>query len=251
MSLARARRAAYREDPVDVRGLARAYRKPRTSRRFGQQIKIDTACARHARAVEAAHRVGAALEGVCRDFLMELPPEHRETIDDFIALAEAGPGALIGLAAERPRMQAERAIEAYEALAAAAAAVPRIRAMREYLRATGLMPGTAGYSAAETTAAPGEGSAADKAIAAAQVECQLVLVAMESAVPRWAARGFDALEIRFQKFKWGYIQLYQAAHERWRRESERFAIELGEARKHFGARSGPGWRRARMTRSRA
>jgi len=189
-----------------------------------------------ARAVEAAHRVGAALEGAYREFRTELSPEHRQTIDDFIALAEAGPGALIELAAdERSRAHTERAIAAYEALAAAAGAAPRMRSMREYLRATALMPGTAGHIAGDTADARGDGSAADKAIAAAQVECQLVLVAMESAVPRWDARGYDALEIRFQKFKWSYIQLYQAAHERWRRESERFVIELGEAREHFAA----------------
>ena len=107
--------------------------------------------------------------------------------------------------------------------------------MREYLRATALMPGGAGNIADDTADARGDGAAADPAIAAAQTECQLVLVAVESAMPRWDARGFDALEIRFQKFKWGYIQLYQAAHERWRRESERFAIKLGEAREPFAA----------------
>jgi len=105
--------------------------------------------------------------------------------------------------------------------------------MREDLRATALM--AAGHIAGDTADARGDGSAADKAIAAAQVECQLVLVAMESAVLRWDARGYDALEIRFQKFKWSYIQLYRAAHERWRRESERFVIQLGEAREHFAA----------------
>jgi hypothetical protein len=189
-----------------------------------------------ARAVEAAHRVVAALEATYREFRAELSSEHRQTIDDFIALAEAGPGALLELAVdERSRAHAERAIAAYEALAAVAAAAPRIRAMREYLRATALMPGTAECSAADIADARRDASAADQAIAAAQVECQLVLVALESAVPRWDARGFDALEIRFQKFKWSYIQLYQAAHERWRRESERFAIELGEAREHFAA----------------
>jgi len=60
-----------------------------------------------ARAVEAAHRVGAALEEACREYRTEPRPEYRQTIDDFIALAEAGPGGPIELAAdERSRMHA-------------------------------------------------------------------------------------------------------------------------------------------------
>ena len=50
-----------------------------------------------ARAVEAARRVGAALEEAYRELRTELSLEHRQTIDDFIALAEAGPAALIQL----------------------------------------------------------------------------------------------------------------------------------------------------------
>ena len=79
-----------------------------------------------ARAVEAAHRVGATLEAAHRELRAELKPEHRQTLDDFIALAEAGAGALVEQAAEpQSRARAERVIAAYEALAAAAAAAPR------------------------------------------------------------------------------------------------------------------------------
>ena len=184
-----------------------------------------------ARAVEAAHRAGATLEATHRELRAELKPEHRRTLDDFIALAGAGPGALIEQAAEpQTRARADRVIAAYEALAAAAAAAPRMREMREYLRATELMPDIAGDVV-------GDDAAVDKAVAAAQVECQLLLVALDSGVPRWEPRGFDVIEVRFHKFKWNYIQIYQAAHERWRRESERMAIELADAREHFGALS--------------
>jgi hypothetical protein len=184
-----------------------------------------------ARAVEAAHRTGATLEAAHRELRAELKSEHRRTLDDFIALAGAGAGALIEQAADsQSRAQAEGVIAAYEALAVAAAAAPRMREMREYLRATALMP-----EIAEDIA--GEDAAVDKAIAAAQVECQLLLAALDSAVPRWEPRSFDALEVRFQKFKWNYIQIYQAAHGRRRRESERMAIELADAREHFGALS--------------
>ncbi len=186
-----------------------------------------------ARAVEAAHRVGITLEAAHRELRAELKPEHRQTLDDFIALAGAGAGALVEQAAEeQSRARAERVFAAYEALATAAVAAPRLREMREYLRATELMPNLAGDIAADVV---GDAPAVDKAVAALQVECQLLLAAFETTVPRWDARGFDTLQIRFQKFKWNYIQIYQAAHERWRREGERLAIELADAREHFGA----------------
>jgi hypothetical protein len=180
-----------------------------------------------ARAVEAAHRTGATLEAAHRELRAELKSEHRRTLENFIALAGAGAGALIEQAAEpQSRAQAERVVAAYEALAAAAAAAPRMREMREYLRATALMPDIAG-----------DDDAVDKTVAAAQVDCQLLLAALDNGVPRWEPRGFDAFEVRFQKFKWSYIQIYHAAHEHWRRESERLAIELAGAHEQFGALS--------------
>lgn len=183
------------------------------------------------RAVEAAHRVGATLEAAHREMRLELKPEHRQTLDDVVVLAGAGAGALVEQAAQaQARAQAERVLAAYEALATAAAAAPRMREMRAYLRATALTPDLAGNFA-------GDGEAADKAVAAAQVECQLLLAALETGVLRWDPRSFDALEVRFQKFKWSYIQIYQAAHERWRRDGERIAIEIADAREHHGALS--------------
>ncbi|HVA40369.1 MAG TPA: hypothetical protein VNF49_06875, partial [Candidatus Binataceae bacterium] len=190
-----------------------------------------------ARAVEAAHRTGATLETAHRELHAELKPEHRRTLDDFSALAGAGAGALIEQAAEpQARARAERVIAAYEALAAAATAAPRLREMRKYLRATALTPDLAEDTARDILEEiGGDGSAVEPAVAAAQVECQLLLAALDIGVLRSEPRGFDALEIRFQKFKWNYIQMYQAAHERRRRESERMAIELADAREHFAA----------------
>jgi hypothetical protein len=125
------------------------------------RVGLSRASGAMARAVEAAHRVGAALEGAHREFRTEPRPEHQQTIDDFLALAEAGPSALVEQAAEeRSRAHAERAIAAYEALAAA----PRIRAMREYLRATALMPDIAGNVAGDAAVAGGRlcGGKADR-----------------------------------------------------------------------------------------
>jgi hypothetical protein len=113
-----------------------------------------------ARAVEAAHRVGVTLEMAHRELRAELKPEHRRTLDDFAALAGAGAGALIEQAVEpQLRAEAERVIAAYEALAAAAAAAPRMREMREYLRATALIPDIAGDI-------EGDDAAVDKAVVA-------------------------------------------------------------------------------------
>ena len=180
-----------------------------------------------ARALEGAHRVAAALEAAHREMHAELKAEHRRTLDEYIALVGAGTGALIEQAAEpQPREQTARVIAAYEALAIAAAALPRVREMREYLRATALASSIAG-----------DDEAVDKAVAAAQVECQLLLAGLDTGALRCEPRGLDALEVRFQKFKWNYIQLYQSAHERWRRENERMTVELGDAREHFGALS--------------
>ena len=178
-----------------------------------------------ARAVEAAYHTGATLEAAHRELHAELEMEHRRTLDDFIALAGAGADALIEQAGEpQSRAQAERVIAAYETLAAAAAVVPRMHAMREYLRATSLTPDLAGND-----------PAIDKAVAAVQVECQLLLAALETGVLRWEPRGLDALEERFHKFQWNYIEMYRVAHERWRRDGERMAIELADVRAHFGA----------------
>jgi hypothetical protein len=186
-----------------------------------------------ARAVEAAHRVGTILDAAHRELRTELKPEHRQTLDDFIALAGAGAGALVEQAAEaQSRAHVERVVVAYDGLATAAVAAPRLREMREYLRATELMPDLAGDSAGGSV---GDAPAVDKAVAAAQVECQLLLAALETAMPRWDSRSVETLQIRFQKFKWNYIQIYQGAHERWRRESDRIAMELADAREHFGA----------------
>ncbi|MGZ6213301.1 MAG: hypothetical protein ACXWNU_12845, partial [Candidatus Binataceae bacterium] len=71
-----------------------------------------------ARAVEAAHRVGATLEAAHRELRAALKAEHRQTLDDFIALSEAGAGALVEQAVEQQsRARAQGVIAAYEALA--------------------------------------------------------------------------------------------------------------------------------------
>jgi hypothetical protein len=188
-------------------------------------VRLTRAGEAMVRGVEEAHRAGAALETAHRELRLDLKPEHRRALDGFVALADPGPAQLVEQARDPEfRIRAERIVADFESIAAAAAAVPRIREMREYLRATALVPDMAE-----------DQQAGDKAVAAAQIECQLLLAALESGVARWEPRGFDALEIRFQKFKWNYIQLYQSAHERWRSDCGHFAIEIAGARDHFAA----------------
>lgn len=189
------------------------------------RVKLRRVSDAMASALERAHGVTATLDAAHREMHAELKLEHRRTLDAFVTLAGSGTGSLIEQAAEpRPREEAQRVIAAYETLATAAAAAPRMREAREYLRATALAPNFAR-----------NGQAVDKEVATAQVECQLLLAALDSGALSCEPRALDALEIRFQKFKWNYIQLYQAAHERWQRQNERIATELGDAHEHFGA----------------
>jgi hypothetical protein len=176
-------------------------------------------------ALEEAQRVAAVVEAAERAAHGALADEHRRTLDDFSALAAGGARALVALGADAARReQAVRTVAAYEDLAMAAAAAARMSAMREYLRATRLRPDLAR-----------EEAAANGAIAALTVECQLLLAALDAGVLPDARRRFEALEARFEKFKWTYVAAYRAAHACWRRESERLAVELGEAREHFAA----------------
>jgi hypothetical protein len=46
------------------------------------------------------------------------------------------------------------------------------------------------------------------------------------------SRSLDALEARFQKFKWTYVQLYRDAHEQWRSEMERLAASVDDLRSY-------------------
>jgi hypothetical protein len=178
--------------------------------------------------------MASALEGACRNRETlaaamgasgaGLSPAQERVFADFCALAETGARALIdaGGDAER-RAAAMRIVADYEALAALAAAAPRLRAMREYLHATGLR------------AALDDNPARDRSVVALETECQLLLVSVNPAALADASHGFDALEARFQKFKWTYVQHYRAAHERWRIEMERVAGIAGDARRHLDA----------------
>lgn len=94
--------------------------------------------------------------------------------------------------------------------------------MREYLDATGLR------------ASNGE-PARDPRIVTLETECQLLAVELGPRVMAGAPRNLDALEARFQKFKWTYVQQYRNEHENWRVEMEQLAIRSDDAYRHLDA----------------
>jgi hypothetical protein len=104
-----------------------------------------------------------------------------------------------------------------------AAAVPRLSAMREYLQAMGLH---------ERLEDDPDSNGAD---ARTETECKLLLVAVNAAVQARSPAVLDALESRFQRFKWTYVPLYRAAHEKWQKEMERAAVLIGEGERHLAA----------------
>lgn len=143
------------------------------------------------------------------------------TLRDFNALAERGPAGLLELAAvPELRRGVIETVRRYESLARAAALMPRLRAMRCYLEATGLR--------AAREAGPA-------GAAALEVECQLLLAELRPALAFTSPRALEALEARYQKFKWSYAQSYVPAHDRWREEMEQLALLADDAGRHLAA----------------
>ena len=158
-----------------------------------------------------------------------MPAANRAAIAKYIALAESGAAAMLEAAADRAYFASAIQIAgAYQSLAAAAAAIPRMRAMREFLRATGLR-------AAPDEACLLENGARESAVVSLETECELLAVELGPRILTGPPRNLDALEARFQKFKWTYVQCYLSAHARWREKMERLALVAEDARRHFDA----------------
>jgi len=177
-----------------------------------------------ASALEGAFRNRETLEAAMQEAGRKLTDDQAKTIAEFITLAEAGPQAVVQLGADEDRRKiAIQTVAAYESLAALAAAVPRLRSMREYLQATGLQ---LRYEDDPTR---------DRQLAALETECQVVGALIDPAALAGAARNLDALEATFQKFKWTYVQFYRSAHEQWRIEMERLGPIAEDARRYTDA----------------
>jgi hypothetical protein len=177
-----------------------------------------------ASALEGAFRNRETLEAAMQEAGRKLTDGQAKTIAEFITLAEAGPQALVQRGADEDRRKnAIQTVAAYESLAALAAAVPRLRSMREYLQATGLQ---LRYEDDPTR---------DRQLAALETECQVVGALIDPAALAGASRNLDALEATFQKFKWTYVQFYRSAHEQWRTEMDRLGPIAEDARRYTDA----------------
>ncbi len=182
-----------------------------------------------AAAVEAAIRTRDLLASALAEANLEMPAANRAAIAEYITLAESGAAAMLEAAADRSYLaSAIQTACAYEAIAAACEAIPRMRSMCEFLAATGLR-------AAPYDAGLSDGASRESAVASLETECELVRVELGPRILAGPARGLDALEARFQKFKWTYVQCYLSAHARWCAKMERLALAAADARRYFDA----------------
>ena len=180
-------------------------------------------------AVEGAVRTREVLASALREANLEMPAANNLAIEKYIELAESGAAAMLEAAADRSYLaSAIRIAGAYEVLAAAAESIPRMRAMREYLAATGLRA---------TPDEPGirESLWQQSAIVSLETECELLRVELGPRILTGSPRSLDALEARFQKFKWTYVQCYLSAHARWIEKMERLELAANDAQRYFDA----------------
>ena len=175
-------------------------------------------------AADAAIRLEHLLSDAMRESGMTTSTEQSLAIGEFIALAQGSARALVEIGADPARSEAAiKTVAAFEGIAAAAAALPRLRVMREYLKATGLR--------ASSELPPGR----DATIVALETECELLAIETGPRALSSIPRALEALEARFQKFKWTYVQLYTAAHENWRAELARLHPIAEDAHRHLEA----------------
>jgi hypothetical protein len=197
--------------------------------RASLDARLNRLDASMALAVEGAVRTREVLTIALREVNLELPEPYGKAIAEYIALAESGAAAMLDAAANRSYLESAIQIAgAYELLAAAAESIPRMRAMREYLAATGLRA---------TPDEPGirESVWQQSAIVSLETECELLRVELGPRILTGPPRSLDALEARFQKFKWTYVQCYLSAHTRWIEKMERLELAVDDARRYFDA----------------
>jgi hypothetical protein len=171
-----------------------------------------------AAAAEAAQCTLAVLSTAFANSGTQIPEQYRRAIGNYATLAEAGASAILDIAANSAlHADALATISAYESLETVAAMVPRMRAMREYLAATELH-------------AIHSDLRINPIVSTLETECELLGVELGPRFLTHPSRQLEALEARFQKFKWTYVQYYLAAHEDWRIEMDRLAAIADDVR---------------------
>ena len=175
-------------------------------------------------AVEAANHTRETIRAVLGESNLQMPASHLDTIARYIELAESGTTAILETGADPTRCYAALQITtSYELIADTVTSIPRMRAMREYLAATGLR------------ASPDMDGSRESRTAALENECELLAVMLGPRVLTSAPRNLDALEARFQKFKWTYVHCYLSAHEVRREQMEHLALILNDAKRYIEA----------------
>lgn len=172
---------------------------------------------------ESAERNRRILRQATQDFGSTFAAEREQTLAEVITMAQGGPEGLL-IAASNPEASAAvaRLVRSYETLAVIAAAVPRLRGMREYLSDIGLME-------------PADDPERSDQLARIESEGKLLMVDIAGALQVKSPSALDALESRFQRFKWTYVPYYRAAHEQWRREMERATNLAADAARYVAA----------------
>lgn len=170
--------------------------------------------------LEEAERNRRILRQAAQEFGSNLSRERESTLAEMIALAGGGTRGLLAACGQaETRAGIARTIQEYETLATLASAAPQLRAMREYLFHMGLTE-------------PIDDPDRPQPLIRIESECKLLLVDLAGALQAKSAAALDALESRFQRFKWTYVPYYRASHEDWRREMERAANLIEDARQY-------------------
>ena len=171
-------------------------------------------------AAERCHRSRETLTNALHEGGSGLNEAQQRVFEAYGELAESGMAALIQRGAQAEgRRRALEVVAEYETLAAAARAVPRLRAVREYLAGTGL-----GRNLEVNPAFEG-----NRGAASLETECQLLTAAAAPAALLGSARNLEALEARFHQFKLNYSRHYRDAHARWGRAMAQLAARTAEA----------------------
>lgn len=187
----------------------------------GETSEIAVAAARIsavlANLAEEAHRVRNDLERFARASRSPLPLEVKRTLSAFVALTEKGPHGLLEIGGRGPRFRsAQIVVAAYRELTVAAASVPALLAMKNFLKQARLEIGAID-------------SRRSRRFPTLANECRLLEAELGAMAPY--SSGHAALQARFERFRW--VLAYRRSRSGLRRTAaaEGFDRSLRPARR--------------------
>jgi hypothetical protein len=166
---------------------------------------------------EDVNEVADTLEGFARACGTQIEADVRSIVEALVQLVGGGARRLVEAVTQHDQAKIRSTLGAYRELAAAAAFVPSLFAMKEYLERSRLDPENVDFRQL-----PEIGNLA--------AERRLLEAELGPQAPYSKAR--DSLQARFEKFKWSYIEQYRDAHQRWRAQMETasgLALDLGRS----------------------